>query len=210
MKDLCALRNTRGSKASGTGTPGLKTPGRRLLACLAAISLTALVPQALAAADSQTRPSPASTGQEADIHPNVSGANVPGQDTAAAEITIHDGWMQHVSPRADLVAVYFSVENTSDRSHLIDRITSPSCSEMFGYHSDLEISTLTHELFTHLTLPAKQTLVFPPGGYHLVCHVAPGTTIAQGSTVDIEFHFLGGTRKTVAFQVREAKQFRKE
>ncbi|NHN85677.1 copper chaperone PCu(A)C [Acetobacter musti] len=172
----------------------------------AVLGLLCFVSPGLAAEDAgQPEPMKSSLGQEAEMRAGAVGASVPGQENAAGDIAVHDAWMQHVGAGADLVAAYFSVENTSDAAHLIDRITSPSCEGMFGYHTDLEVSTLTRDLFTHLTVPPKETLVFPPGGYHLVCHVAPGVTVSQGSTVNVEFHFLGGSRKMVAFQVREAK-----
>jgi copper(I)-binding protein len=129
-------------------------------------------------------------------------AVIPGQEHAAKDVVIKGGWMQHVGAGQHYVAAYFELENSSDTSYLIDRISSPSCSTMFGYHSDLEVGTLTRQLFTHLTLPAKQMLVFPPGGYHLVCKVAEGKAVEQGMTIPVQFHFLGGSEKTVSFEVR--------
>lgn len=204
MKNLCVFRNVHQTEDAEPGRTRHVT-----LRSVIAIGLLCAAPHnpAAASGDSQNQPMRSSLGQEAEMHPNGTGANIPGQENAARDIVIHDAWMQHVSAGTDLVAAYFAAENTSDGPHLIDSISSPSCTSMFGYHSDLEVSTLTRDLFTHLTIPPKQILVFPPGGYHLVCHVAPGVTVSQGTTVNVEFHFLGGSRKTVPFQVREAKPY---
>ncbi|MCE0745260.1 copper chaperone PCu(A)C [Acetobacter sicerae] len=140
--------------------------------------------------------------------PRFVAADVPGQEHAADDVSIKSAWMQHVGVGQQYVAAYFELENDSDTSYLVDRISSSSCSAMFGYHSDLEVGTLTRQLFTHLTLPAKQMVVFPPGGYHLVCKVAEGKTINQGMTVPVQFHFLGGSEKTVSFEVRAPKTHR--
>ncbi|WP_291367786.1 copper chaperone PCu(A)C [Acetobacter sp. UBA5411] len=140
--------------------------------------------------------------------PRFVAADVPGQEHAADDVVIKNAWMQHVGEGQHYVAAYFELENNSDTSYLIDRISSSSCTVMFGYHSDLEVGTLTRQLFTHLTLPAKQMLVFPPGGYHLVCKVADGKTINQGMSIPVQFHFLGGSEKTVNFEVRSARVHR--
>lgn len=135
------------------------------------------------------------------------GADMPEQH-AVDDVVIKNTWMQHVGEGQHYVAAYFELENNSDTSYLIDRISSSSCTGMFGYHSDLEVGTLTRQLFTHLTLPAKQMLVFPPGGYHLVCKVADGKTINQGMSIPVQFHFLGGSEKNVNFEVRSARVHR--
>lgn len=134
---------------------------------------------------------------------NVPVADVPGQTHAADDIVIHDPWLRARTAHTDLLGVYFSVENTSDNAHLIDGISSPACVTMSGYHSDLEVSPLARELFTRLTVPPKQVLVFPPGGYHLLCRVAQGVKVENGATVDVTFHFLGGTEKKVSFPIRQ-------
>lgn len=154
----------------------------------------------------------ADTGQQND--PAVSGTgqpitdSTPGQKNAANDVDIRDGWAQHVGRTDQRLAIYFTAENTSETAHLIDSTSSPVCGQMFGYHSDLEVDSLTRDLFMHLTIPPRQILVFPPGGYHLVCALAQGRTVKEGDDVPVAFHFLGGSGKTVHFQVRGAKPVR--
>lgn len=177
-------------------------------ACLAgALSLSALLCASVGYADSSGLPHEEEMDTETGKSKFVS-ADVPGQEHAADDVTIKNAWMQHVGRNQQHVAAYFQIENETGTSYLIDGISSPSCSAMFGYHSDLEVGTLTRQLFTHLTVPEKQMLVFPPGGYHLVCTVADGKTIEQGMQIPVQFHFLGGSSKTVSFDVRGAKPYR--
>nr|WP_243429669.1 copper chaperone PCu(A)C [Acetobacter sacchari] len=102
----------------------------------------------------------------------------------------------------DRLSAYFTIENRADATYLVQGVSSPSCAQLYGYHSDQEISSATRNLFSHLALPENQTLVFPPGGYHLMCDEAPGVTVADGSTVSVTFTFLGGVHKTVNFPVK--------
>lgn len=137
----------------------------------------------------------------------MAATDLPGQEHAAEDVTIRDGWMQHVGPGGAHLGIYFTVENKSDTPHLIDGITSPSCTAMYGYHSDLEVSSLTRDLFKHLTLPPNQGLTFPPGGYHLVCEIGDKGEVREGSEVAVRFHFLGGSEQVVKFQVRAARPY---
>lgn len=203
MKKLCVTRGEASDRQTLART--------RLAACRhlgGAFVLAMLISGATAHAEPSDETPSVRVGNEAALPSSsaVSG-NLPGQERAADEVNIRDAWMQHVGQGNSHVAAYFAVENTADSPHLIDGVSSPSCSAMYGYHSDLEVSHLTRSLFTHLTVPANQILVFPPGGYHLVCTVADGKTVNVGDVVEVHFHFLGGSSKAVQFTVREAKPF---
>ena len=145
----------------------------------------------------------AETPFDENLHPG----NAPGQAHAVEDVDIHDGWVQHVGHAGDIVAAYFTIENRSETAHLVDNVSSPFCSAIMGYHSDLEVDSMTRLLFQHLTLPPQQVLVFPPGGYHLACRIAPGKIITPGMKIPMTFHLLGSSGKTVEFEVREGKTY---
>lgn len=147
----------------------------------------------------------ASPGAGAVNPDDMSGADavlVPGQEGAAHDVAITGQWMVRGKRVSDRLSAYFTIENRADATYLVQGVSSPSCAQLYGYHSDQEISSTTRNLFSHLALPENQTLVFPPGGYHLVCDEAPGVTVADGSTVSVTFTFLGGAHKTVNFPVK--------
>lgn len=176
-------------------------------ACLAgALSLSALLCASVGYADSSGLPHEEEMDTETGKSKFVS-ADVPGQEHAADDVTIKNAWMQHVGRNQQHVAAYFQIENETGTSYLIDGISSPSCSAMFGYHSDLEVGTLTRQLFTHLTALKNRCWSFRPVAITLST-VADGKTIEQGMQIPVQFHFLGGSSKTVSFDVRGAKPYR--
>ncbi|WP_051292276.1 copper chaperone PCu(A)C [Acetobacter nitrogenifigens] len=147
----------------------------------------------------------ASPGAATASSDDMSGAEavlVPGQEGAAHDVAITGQWMVRGKRVPDRLSAYFTIENRADATYLVQGVSSPSCAQLYGYHSDQEISSATRNLFSHLALPENQTLVFPPGGYHLMCDEAPGVTVADGSTVSVTFTFLGGAHKTVNFPVK--------
>ncbi|MDG6095538.1 copper chaperone PCu(A)C [Acetobacter sp. AN02] len=130
------------------------------------------------------------------------GSTFPGQERAANDITITDAWMKLVGPAHNVGAVFFTISNSAETPHLLSGVTSPSCKSTGGYHTDQHLTEQLKALFTHLALPATSTLVFPPGGYHLVC-VDPDPSLKTGQMVSFTFHFMGGTEKTESVQVRK-------
>jgi len=105
----------------------------------------------------------------------------------------------HVSGENHSNAVlYFSVENTSDTVHLINHVSSPSCGAIDASSAMEQPGNPDSALFTHLALPAKTTLVFPPGGFHLLCR---GLAADHGSALTVTFGFLQGGTEQLTFNL---------
>jgi periplasmic copper chaperone A len=128
---------------------------------------------------------------------------VPGQVDASHDIDIRDAWMQVIRPDRKIAAGYFTIENRSHDVHLLDAVSSPACPDLFAHHAEQESTQETAALFTHLALPAQTILIFPPGGYHLVC-TGYDASLQAGHQIPVTFHFMGGTSRTVLFDVRPA------
>ncbi|GBQ15217.1 copper chaperone PCu(A)C [Swaminathania salitolerans] len=128
-------------------------------------------------------------------------ADIPGQKNASHDITI-DGWMRRSKHIHGLAAAYFTIRNTSSEPHLISGVSSTDCTDIDAYHSEQEMNERTASLFSHFTIPGNMTMVFPEGGYHLICKDFPDS-VKPGDSVPITFSFLGGSRKTVTFKLRD-------
>ncbi|WP_162922244.1 copper chaperone PCu(A)C [Asaia bogorensis] len=127
--------------------------------------------------------------------------NIPGQKNANRDITI-EGWIRRARHYPGLAAAYFTVVNKGHEAHLISGVTSPDCAAIEAFHSEQEVTSHTANLFSHFTIPAEMTMVFPEGGYHLICRNFPDT-IKTGETVPLTFKFLGGTSTTVNFMLKD-------
>ncbi|GBQ82907.1 hypothetical protein AA13595_1042 [Gluconacetobacter johannae DSM 13595] len=130
--------------------------------------------------------------------------SLPGQANAAGDIEIRDAWIQIIRPERQIAGGYFTIENRGVDVHLLTGVTATACRDLFAHHTEQESTSETATLFTHMALPAQTTLVFPPGGYHLVCR-GYDATVQPGRSIPVVFHFLGGTTRTVAFDVRPAQ-----
>lgn len=128
-------------------------------------------------------------------------SNIPGQKNASRDITI-EGWMRRAVHYPGLAAAYFTVVNKGHEAHLISGVTSPDCQAIEAFHSEQEVTRHTASLFSHFTIPAEMTMVFPEGGYHLICRNFPDT-VKPGQSVPLTFQFLGGSALTVNFLLKE-------
>lgn len=128
---------------------------------------------------------------------------LPGQGDAQKDITITETSMQFLTGESHTAGVYFTIRNDGATAHLITNVSSPACRTLVGNHSEQESSLGTVALFTHLSLPAHTTLVFPHGGYHLLC-LDMENSVQAGQTVSLTFTFLGGSSKNVAIRLDPA------
>jgi copper(I)-binding protein len=59
------------------------------------------------------------------------------------------------------------------------------------------------EMVKSVSIPAHSTVLFKPGGYHLMC-VDPSPTVAPGRSISVIFRFANGGTVTADFPVRSA------
>ncbi|WP_148300997.1 copper chaperone PCu(A)C [Asaia platycodi] len=136
-----------------------------------------------------------------EAHAQTDDNNLPGQKNANRDISI-EGWIRRAPRYPTLAAAYFTIVNKGHEAHLISGVTSPDCSDIEAFHSEQEVTSHTANLFSHFTIPGDMTMVFPEGGYHLICRNFPDT-IKAGDTVPLTFKYLGGSSTTVNFKLHD-------
>lgn len=120
----------------------------------------------------------------------LSSTHVYAAETAVTDIKISNTSLEHVEYNQKIYGLgYFTISNTSDIDHLITSVTSPQCNKVTAYHTDQESNIETANLFSHMALPAHSVIVFPPGGYHLVC-IGPKSDLPRGESIEFIFSFL--------------------
>ena len=116
----------------------------------------------------------------------------------AADIAITDGWFRAL-PHSVPSGGYFTLRNRSSNSVTLTEVESPACGMLMMHKSDK--GQMTH--VPALDVAPGATVIFAPGGYHLMCMDAT-PTLKPGNTVPVTLGFRAAGRVTANFQVRDA------
>lgn len=124
-----------------------------------------------------------------------------GDLNAARDLNIR-GWLRLSRHNPEVINIYMEISNEGKEAFLITGIRSDSCPSIYGVNFDQDDTEQAAEMFTHFTIPRKMTLVFPRGGYHLVCR---GFQPEKGAPrqVTLDFRFLTGGKKHVVLNMND-------
>ena len=121
---------------------------------------------------------------------------------AAPNATVSDAWIRAL-PASVPSGGYFTLHNNGDKPLTLTGASSPACG-MLMLHKSEDMGGMMHmDDMTTIDVPAKGTLKFSPGGYHLMCMDAT-SAIKPGNTVDVTLQFAGGATLTAKFAVKNA------
>ena len=95
---------------------------------------------------------------------------------------------------------FFTVTNTSDATLLMTGWSAPACGTLRFEEADAGGAGAGR--VPTVTVPAKNQLVFAPGGYHLTCRKPPAA-LRSGAVVPVTFAFRSGATLTAPFLVKE-------
>lgn len=118
-------------------------------------------------------------------------------------IVVTDGWMALPAVAGNPGAVYFNIENTSERNRMI------RAADVLGAES-----AMMHEMGTwnlqpsmdevmQLDVPAGESIAFEPGGYHVMAMNLADTLEAGGET-EVTLTFVGGDKVSFPVEIRAA------
>jgi len=121
---------------------------------------------------------------------------------AAGEISISDGWFRAL-PAGLPAGGYFELHNGTDKPIMLKAAQSPACRDVM-IHRSMNMGGMEHMMPAgDLEVAAGGTLVFAPGGYHLMC-MQPTPAMKAGAIVTVTLRFAGGASITGDFMVRGA------
>lgn len=125
-----------------------------------------------------------------------------GAGTAAAggAITVEKPWMRFII-KARPASGYFTLRNNGDAAVELTGASSSACGMLMLHQSKQEkgVDRMMH--MKSVSVPAHGTLVFAPGGYHLMC-MSPTNGMAIGANVQVTLRFADGTQVTSPFPVK--------
>ena len=122
---------------------------------------------------------------------------------ASPAVTITGAWIRFV-PAGRPAGGFFTLHNDGTKPVTLTGATSPACAtielhktETMGGMGDMEHM----EAVTKIDVAPGGTLVFAPGGYHLMC-MNPTSAIKPGASVSVTLEFAGGGEAAAAFDVK--------
>jgi len=121
-------------------------------------------------------------------------------DTAGIEI--RNGWIRAL-PNGLPAGGYFTLYNDTGGPLRLVGASSPACGLLMLHRTETMNGIAQMNDVPAVDVPPHGTLVFAPGGYHLMC-MGPTPALAPGNVVPVTLQFSDGARLTARFAVRNA------
>jgi hypothetical protein len=115
-------------------------------------------------------------------------------------VNIENPWIRFITPNTP-AAGYFTVTNVGAHPVVITGASSPDCGSLMLHQSRNVSGTERMDTVPSVTIPARGSLSFSPGGYHLMC-MSPSPKVVVGATVPVTLTFQDKRSITKPFQVR--------
>jgi len=139
-------------------------------------------------------------------HPVLVGLVLALTFTAAASeeagVSARDAWMRESPPGVAMMAGYMALRNNTSRSQVLVTARSPDFETVMIHRTIVKDGMASMEHATQIEIAPNASLLFAPGGYHLML-LNPKRTLRAGSRVEVNLEFRGGLVLPVAFEVRK-------
>ena len=119
---------------------------------------------------------------------------------ASPAVTISGAWIRYL-PAGVPAGGFFTLHNDGTKPVTLTGASSPGCA-MIEIHKTENMGGMDRmEAVTKIDVAPGGTLVFAPGGYHLMC-MNPTSAIKPGGSVQVTLEFADGGEATSAFDVK--------
>ncbi len=122
--------------------------------------------------------------------------------TGEADVSVRDAWVREAPPGAAMMAGYMVLQNKTSRPQVLVAASSSGFGTVMIHRTIAKEGMTGMEHAPQIELLPKASLLFAPGGYHLML-LNPKRTLHAGDRVDITLEFRGGLVLPVAFEVRK-------
>ena len=122
---------------------------------------------------------------------------------AGPAMTVSHQWMRFLTPQIP-AAGYFTLYNGSSKPAELTGAASPGCGQLMLHQSIIESGTARMRMVMSILVPAHGSVVFSPGGYHLMC-MQPTADVRPGKSVPVSLTFKDGNTVSATFPVYGAK-----
>ena len=119
-----------------------------------------------------------------------------------AGVSVRDAWIRETPPGMTMMAGYMQLRNNTPRPQLLVAASSSGFQSVMIHRTIVKDGMAGMAHAPRIELAANASLIFAPGGYHLML-MNPQRTLRTGDRVDINLEFHGGLVLPVAFEVRK-------
>jgi len=120
----------------------------------------------------------------------------------AAGVSVRDAWVRESPPGMTMMAGYMELRNNTSRPQVLVAASSPGFEAVTIHRTIVKGGAAGMEHSPQIELTPNASLIFAPGGHHLML-MNPKRTLRAGDRVDINLEFRGGLVLPVAFEVRK-------
>ena len=117
-------------------------------------------------------------------------------------VSVRDSWIREAPPGVGVMAGYMELRNNRSQPQVLVAASSSGFESAMFHRTIIKdgIAGMVHAPQVELT--ANASLIFAPGGYHLML-MKPKRTLRAGDPVVVKLEFRGGLVLPVAFKVRK-------
>ena len=119
-----------------------------------------------------------------------------------AGVSVRDAWVRESPPGVAMMAGYMALRNNTSRSQVLVAASSPGFATVMIHRTIVKDGMARMEHASQIELTPNASLIFAPGGYHLML-MSPIRPLRTGDPVVINLEFRGGLVLPVAFEVRK-------
>ena len=119
-----------------------------------------------------------------------------------AGVSVRDAWIRETPPGMTVMAGYMALRNNTSRPQVLVAASSSGFETVMIHRTIVKDGMAGMVRESQIELTPNASLIFAPGGYHLML-MNPKRTLRAGGPVVIKLEFRGGLVLPVAFQVRK-------
>ena len=119
-----------------------------------------------------------------------------------AGVSVRDAWVREAPPGMTMMAGYMALRNNASRPRILVAASSSGFATVMIHRTILKDGMAGMVHASQIELKPNASLIFAPGGYHLML-MNPQRTLRAGDTLVINLEFRGGLVLPVVFEVRK-------
>ena len=119
-----------------------------------------------------------------------------------AGVSVRDAWIRETPPGMTVMAGYMALRNNTSRPQVLVAASSSGFETVMIHRTIVKDGMAGMVRESQIELTPNASLIFAPGGYHLML-MNPKRTLRAGDPVVINLEFRGGLVLPVAFEVRK-------
>jgi len=132
----------------------------------------------------------------------ISALSVVPAASEEAGVSVRDAWIREAPPGMTMMAGYMKMRNNTSRPQFLVAASSSGFESVMIHHTIVKDGMAGMVHLSQIELAPIASLIFAPGGYHLML-MNPKRTLRAGDPVVINLEFRSGLVLPVAFEVRK-------